>query len=102
MAIVWAAVAISPKEFIIDAKATYPREVPKRCKALGSATRRQGFNTSQSGRSFCPLGDSSGCRQSTTVMHTPPIMKEMALATAAPMTPHPAPKTVMPHTCRVG
>ena len=48
------------------------------------------------------FGDSSGCRQSTTVMHTPPITKEMALATAAPMTPHPAPKTVTPQTARVG
>ena len=37
-----AAVEMPPRELIIDAKATYPREVPNRCSRLGKATLTQG------------------------------------------------------------
>ena len=66
------------------------------------ATFRQGRRICQSGRNRCPFGDTSGCRHRTTVMAAPPKVKAMALATAAPMTPIPAPGTVKPPISRVG
>jgi len=90
-AIVCAAVEISPSELIIAAKATYPSEVPKRCKAFGSATRRQGRRMLQSGRKDSPFGLKSGCLHTAMVIMTPPTKNAIALAIPAPMTPSPAP-----------
>ena len=47
-----------------------------------------------SGARLSPFGEIFGCRQSLTVIITPPTTNEMALATAAPTTPRPAPGMV--------
>ena len=91
---VCAAVATSPSALIIEAKATYPSDVPKRWSMLGTATRRHGRRIALSGRMRSPRGEMRGCRQSRTVMMTPPTVYAMALATAAPRTPQPAPGIV--------
>ena len=55
----------------------------------------------QSGRKRCPRGEMSGCRQSFTVMYTPPTITAIALAMAAPSTPSPAPGMVKVSPSRV-
>ena len=57
LAMVCAAVAVSPIALIIDAKATYPKEVANLCIMLGKAILRQGWSTLMSGRMLKPLGE---------------------------------------------
>ena len=77
---VWAAVETSPREFIIEAKATKPRDVPKRWSIFGKATFKQGRRISGSGAIFCPFGERNGWFQRTAVIRIPPTVKAIALA----------------------
>ena len=87
----WAAVDTVPRELITEAKATYPKEVAKRFRAEGMATRMQGFSMAGSGRRDLPRGETWGCRHSAAVISTPPTATAMAVPQAAPTTPRPAP-----------